>query len=95
MMEQIIGKKENWSNKGTDKPYVTDSLIHITSYNLSYLMFVPNFKILGQAVPGKSLTEKKVYTQTDNSYRKGKTIHPLYPIYFIYRGYNEGFKDSW
>ena len=24
-------------------------------------MFVPNFKILGQVVPEKSLTEKKVY----------------------------------
>ena len=27
-------------------------------------MFVPNFKILGQVVAEKSLTEKKVYTHT-------------------------------
>ena len=30
-------------------------LILFTQYNLSYLMFVPNFKILGQVVPEKSL----------------------------------------
>ena len=35
---------------------MADSLI---KYNLSYLMFVPNFKILGQVVAEKSLTEKK------------------------------------
>ena len=52
MMEKFIGKKEKWTNKATDKPYVA------VRYNLSYLMFVPNFKILGQAVPEKSLTEK-------------------------------------
>ena len=27
MMEKFIGKKEKWTNKGTDKPYVADSLI--------------------------------------------------------------------
>ena len=26
MMEKFIGKKEKWTNKGTDKPYVADSL---------------------------------------------------------------------
>ena len=26
MMEKIIGKKEKWTNKGTDKPYEADSL---------------------------------------------------------------------
>ena len=36
MMEKIIGKKEKWTNKGTDKPYVADSLIVFnTNYNLS------------------------------------------------------------
>ena len=54
-MEKIVGKKEKRTNKGTDKPYVADSFI--TQYNLSYLMFVPNFKILGQVVPEKSLTK--------------------------------------
>ena len=29
-----------------------------TQYNLSYLLFVPNLKILGQVVPEKSLTKK-------------------------------------
>ena len=28
MMEKFIGKKEKWTNKGTDKQYVADSLIH-------------------------------------------------------------------
>ena len=30
MMENFIGKKEKWTNKGTDKQYVADSLIHNT-----------------------------------------------------------------
>ena len=29
----------------------------LTQYNLSYLMFVPNFKSLGKVVPEKSLTK--------------------------------------
>ena len=33
MMEKFIGKKEKWTNKGTDKPYVDDSLIHSTTYH--------------------------------------------------------------
>ena len=33
MMEKSIGKKEKWTNKGTDKPYVADSLIHSTIYH--------------------------------------------------------------
>ena len=28
MMEKFIGKKEKWINKGTDKQYVADSLLH-------------------------------------------------------------------
>ena len=28
MMENFIGKKEKWTNKGTDKQYVADSLLH-------------------------------------------------------------------
>ena len=27
MMENFIGKKEKWTNKGTDKQYVADSLL--------------------------------------------------------------------
>ena len=51
----LIGKKEKWTNKRTDKQYVAEFIIH--TVNLSYLMFVPNFKILGQVVPEKSLTK--------------------------------------
>ena len=32
MMEKFIEKKEKWTNKATDKPYVADSLIHDTTY---------------------------------------------------------------
>ena len=53
------GKKEKWTNEGTDQPYVANSLIH--SYNLSYLMFVSNFIILGQVVPKKSLTKVSIF----------------------------------
>ena len=35
-----------------------------SQYNKLYPTFVPNFKILGSVVPEKSLTKKKVYTQT-------------------------------
>ena len=30
MMKKINGKEEKWTNKGTDKPYVADSLMHST-----------------------------------------------------------------
>ena len=45
-------------------------------------MFVPNFKILSQVVPEKSLTEKKFTdTQTNIRTEKAKTIYPLYTSY--------------
>ena len=28
MMEKFVRKKEQWINKGIDKPYVADSFIH-------------------------------------------------------------------
>ena len=31
MMGKNIGKKEKWINKGTDKQYVADSLLHNTT----------------------------------------------------------------
>ena len=31
MMEKFIGMKEKWTNKGTDKPYMADSIIHSTT----------------------------------------------------------------
>ena len=54
MKGKLNGKKEKWTNKGTDKPFNTQ-------FNLSYLMFVPNFKILGQVVPEKSLTKISIF----------------------------------
>ena len=59
--ENFVREREKCTNKGTDKQYVADSFIQ---YNLLLPSFVPNFKILGQVVPEKSLTEKKVYTHT-------------------------------
>ena len=46
-------------------------------------MFEPNFKILGQADPEKSLTKKKKLTdrQTDILTEKANTIYPLYTSY--------------
>ena len=53
--------------------------------------FVPNFRALSQAVAEKSLTEKKVYRQTDRQTNiiteKAKTTC-FYPLYTSYRGYN-------
>ena len=46
-------------------------------------MFVQSFKILGQIVPVKSLTEKL----TDrNPYRKSKNY--IYVVYSVYQGHN-------
>ena len=42
-------------------------LLVYTQYNLSYLMFVPNFKILGQIVLEKSLTKICIYIQSLNT----------------------------
>ena len=42
-------------DEGTDKQYMAE--FFYTQYNFSYLMFVPNFKILGQVVLEKSLTK--------------------------------------
>ena len=50
-------------------------------------MFVPNFKILGQVVAEKSLTEKSLQTDrqadkhTNSITEKAKTIYPLYTSY--------------
>ena len=31
LTENFVREKEKWTNKGTDKPYVADSLIHSTT----------------------------------------------------------------
>ena len=88
VMEISIGEKEKWTNKETDKQYV--AVFFVTQYNSSLSSFVPNFRALSQVVAEKSLTEKKVYRQTDRQTNiiteKAKTI---YPLYTSYRGYNQ------
>ena len=75
--EIFIGEKEKRTNKGTNKQYVAGFLF-VTQDNLSLSSFVPNFLIQSQVVAEKSLTEKKVYKQTDkHSTEKAKTIYPL------------------
>ena len=57
----LTGTKEKWTNKGTDSNMW---LNFYTLYNLSYeLMFVPNFKILGQVVLEKSLTKISIRSE--------------------------------
>ena len=63
------------------------AVFFVTQYNSSLPSFVPYFRALSQVVAEKSLTEKKVYRQTDrqtdkHTYRKGKNYIP--PIYFVY-----------
>ena len=70
-MEKNIGKKEKRTDKGTDKQC---GLFFNTRYNLSYPMFVQNFKILGQVVAEKYLT-KNDYTHT-NTRKKQKLYTP-------------------
>ena len=55
----LIGKKEKWANKWNDKQYVADFFIH--NLYLPYLMFVPNFQILGHVVPENSLTKISIF----------------------------------
>ena len=66
----LIRKKEKWTNKGTDKHYVAG--FFYTQYNLSYLMFVPNFKILGQVVLEKSLTKISIFITLESEIEKRK-----------------------
>ena len=65
----------------TQAPLEASFEFFVTQYNLSYPMSVPNFKILSQVVSEKSLTEKKVYKQTNIVTEKAKTIYPLYTSY--------------
>ena len=59
-MENLLERKKKLTNIGNDKPYEADSLIHNTTCRL-YLIFVSNFKILGQKVPEKSLTKISIF----------------------------------
>ena len=59
-------------------------------------MFVPNFKILGQVVAEKSLTEKKFTDRQTNTQTLGQKRQKLYTPYIlripVYRGYNKAKK---
>ena len=59
-MGKIVGKKEKGQIKGLIS-HMRLILLYTVHYNLSYLMFVPNFKILGQVVPEKSLTKISIF----------------------------------
>ena len=52
MTEIFVGEKEKWTNKGTDKQYVADSLLHSSTCHTQ-----PLNQILGQEVAKKALTE--------------------------------------
>ena len=57
-MEKLLERKK----KGQIKGLISHMwLFFYTQYNLSNLMFVPNFKNLGQVVPEKSLTKISIF----------------------------------
>ena len=56
----LNGKKDKYTNKGTDKQYVSKKFC-TAQYHLSYLMLVLKFKILGKVVPEKSLTKISIF----------------------------------
>ena len=58
MMEKLAERKKNGQIKGLISHMW---LILQYKYNLSYLVFVPNFKILGQVIPEKSLTKISIF----------------------------------
>ena len=64
-------------DKGTDKQYVAE--FFKTQYNFSYLMFVPNFKILGQIVLEKFLTKISICIILEWEIEKGnqRTTGPV------------------
>ena len=68
----IFKKKKNGQING-----MIDSLLQ--QYNMSYPMFVPNFKILNAVVHEKSFTEKSLHTNTQTNIvtEKTKTIYPF------------------
>ena len=61
MMEKFMERKKNGQIKGLISNMWP--ILFFTKYNLSYLMFVPNFKILSQVVSEKNLTKKFTNTQ--------------------------------
>ena len=79
--DRIVGKEKE--KNGQIKEQISNMwLIFYKQYNLSLPNFVPNFKILSQVVPEKSLTEKKLTDRYTNIFfRKGKNNIPLNTSY--------------
>ena len=66
----------------------SSTLILFTQYNKSYPTFVPNFKILGAAVPEKSLTQiflciilEREIEKNENWKKKAKINHSILVFY--------------
>ena len=43
VIENFVREKEKWTNKGTDKQYVADSLIHSTTVHYKALYQISKF----------------------------------------------------
>ena len=69
-MKKKCWKERKWTNKGTDKPYVADSLIHSTTCHTRFLYQF--FKILVQVVPEKSLMKIFIFITLDREIEKRK-----------------------
>ena len=65
----LIGKKEKWTNKGTDKQYVLNILYTVQ-------LVIPDVltKILGKAVPKKSLMKISIFITLDREIEKRKKL---------------------
>ena len=79
--EIFIGEKENEQVRGLISNIC--GCYFVTQYNSSLPSFVLNFRILSQVVAEKSLTEKKVYRQTDRQTLLQKRQKLYTPIYFV------------
>ena len=76
-MEKIIGKKEKRTNKGTDMPYVVDSLIQNTTYHTQCLYQFQN----PRSSSCSEIFDEKKSLHTHKHTEKAKTIYPLYTSY--------------
>ena len=78
---EVSDEKGGNDTQGTDKYYVVDL------YNFPYLIFVPSFKILRQAVPEKSLTEnfeKILLEKKKNGQIKGLISNMWLLFFFVF-----------
>ena len=72
LTKKFFGKKEKWTNKGTDKPYTVQLVIPNVCTKFQNPKHSSSWEIFD---------EKKVYTQTNTHTEKAKTIYPLYTSY--------------